>query len=250
MSQLIACAAQDGILLAGDSRGVFFEPGGEERFISLDRIIPYSSHIVLASAGASEAHDLCKEFADFAQGENLTEVNALIEAVVPYFTGKVNEVRRKMCEKLPLNPIINMYLMVAGYFPPGRGSAFRHLGPAQASPDRIQPGDPHLHPAPAPGVGGQVGPVDQSEGAPVPDGRNVPGRLGKAGLPGRLRGAALQTGEHYGPGDLTGLSLPTDCPIPDRRFGKRGLRAPALNPTPNPPRRVWQDIWNSASRQD
>jgi len=110
MSQLIACAAQDGILLAGDSRGVFFEPGGEERFISLDRIIPYSSHIVLASAGASEAHDLCKEFADFAQGENLTEVNALIEAVVPYFTGKVNEVRRKMCEKLPLNPIINMYL--------------------------------------------------------------------------------------------------------------------------------------------
>ena len=115
MSQLIACAAPEGVLLASDSRSVFFEPSGEERFISLDRIVVYSSHIALASAGAMEAHDLCQEFAAFAKGEKITEVNALIDAAIPYFTGKVDEALRKMCEKLPLDPIINMYLVVAGY---------------------------------------------------------------------------------------------------------------------------------------
>jgi 20S proteasome alpha/beta subunit len=124
MSQLIACAAQEGVLLAGDSRGVFFESSGEERFISLDRIIPYSSHVVVASAGAIEAHDLCKDFAGFAKGEKITEVNDLIEAAIPYFSGKVDEALRKMCEKLPLDPIINMYLVVAGYSPQAGAQLF------------------------------------------------------------------------------------------------------------------------------
>ncbi|MEW6387914.1 MAG: hypothetical protein AB1491_10410 [Thermodesulfobacteriota bacterium] len=117
MGQLIACATHEGVVLASDSRAEVFEPGGASRFITVNRLIPLTSHAVLASAGALEAQDLCRDFADFAQGENLTDIDALIDAATPYFSGRVDDFFRKACEKLPLDPVINMYLLLAGYSP-------------------------------------------------------------------------------------------------------------------------------------
>jgi hypothetical protein len=115
MGQLIACAAAEGVLVASDSRAVFFEPFGEERFITVDRIIPVTSHAVLASAGNWEAADICRDFAKFAKDEGLTDMDELIEAALPFFTGRYDEILRKMCEKIPPDPIVNMYLLLAGY---------------------------------------------------------------------------------------------------------------------------------------
>jgi hypothetical protein len=115
MGQLIACAAPDGVLVAADSRAVLFEPYGEERFVTLDRIVPVSPQALLASAGAIEAHDLCKDFAAFAREEGLADLNALIEAAIPFFSGRYDEILRRLCEKAPPDPIVNMYLVLAGY---------------------------------------------------------------------------------------------------------------------------------------
>ncbi len=115
MGQLIACAASDGVVVATDSRAVMFEPYGEERFITLDRVVPVTSQAVLASAGAIEAQDLCKDFASFAKQEGLADMDALIEAAIPFFSSRYDEILRKMCEKCPPDPIINMYLVLAGY---------------------------------------------------------------------------------------------------------------------------------------
>jgi len=115
MGQLIACATPEGILLASDSRTEFFEPGGEEKFITVDRLIPVGSHAVLASAGAVEGHDLCRDFAAFAKDEGLKDIDALWDAALPFFTGRYDEVMRKMCEKLPVDPLHNLYLVLAGY---------------------------------------------------------------------------------------------------------------------------------------
>jgi hypothetical protein len=117
MGQLIACATPEGLLVASDSRAEFFEPTGKEKFITVDRLIPLTAHAVLASAGAVEAQDLAQQFAAFAKDEKLTEIDALIQAAVPFFTGKVDDFFRKACEKLPLDPVINMYLLLAGYSP-------------------------------------------------------------------------------------------------------------------------------------
>jgi hypothetical protein len=115
MGQLIACATSEGVLLASDSRAEFFEPGGAEKFITLDRFIPVAAHAALASAGAVEAHDLCRDFAAFAQDEGLKDIDALMDAAMPFFTSRYDEVMRKMCEKLPVDPLHNMYLVLAGY---------------------------------------------------------------------------------------------------------------------------------------
>jgi hypothetical protein len=117
MSQLIACATVGGILVASDSKSEFFEPDGKVRFITQDRIIPVTSHAVLASAGAWEAQDICKEFAGFAKAEGLTDIDGLIEAAIPFFTGKYDEILRKICTISPPDPIINLYLLLAGYSP-------------------------------------------------------------------------------------------------------------------------------------
>jgi hypothetical protein len=115
MGQLIACAAPEGILLASDSRTEFFEPDGQEKFITVDRLIPVGSHAVLASAGAEEGHELCRDFAAFAKGEGLTDVDALMDAAMPFFAGRYDDIMRKMCEKLPVDPLHNMYLVLAGF---------------------------------------------------------------------------------------------------------------------------------------
>jgi hypothetical protein len=115
MGQLIAGATADGVLVATDSRAVLFEPHGEERLITINRVVPVTSHAVLASAGNWEAQDICKDFAEFAKTEGLTEMEGLIEAAIPFFTGRYDEILRRMCEKMPPDPIINMYLLLAGY---------------------------------------------------------------------------------------------------------------------------------------
>lgn len=117
MSQLIACATLEGVMVASDSRTEVFEPSGESQFISVERFIPLTSHAVLVSAGAQEAQDLATQFRDFVKDEQLNDFDSIIQAAIPFFTGKVDEFFRKACEKLPLNPVINMYLLLAGYSP-------------------------------------------------------------------------------------------------------------------------------------
>ena len=115
MGQLIACASDAGIVVATDSRAEFFEPRKEGRFITVDRLVPVTSHAVLVSAGAWQAQDVCRDFAAFAKAENLTDIEALIDAAIPFFTSRVDDILRKMCETLPPDPIINMYMLLAGY---------------------------------------------------------------------------------------------------------------------------------------
>lgn len=115
MGQLIACATSEGILLASDSRTEFFAPSGEEKFITINRLIPVGSHAVLASAGAEEGHELCRDFAAFAKDEGLKDIDALKDAAMSFFTGRYDEAMRKMCEKLPVDPLHNMYLVLAGF---------------------------------------------------------------------------------------------------------------------------------------
>jgi hypothetical protein len=115
MGQLIACASDAGIVVATDSRAELFDPLGGQRFVTVDRLVPVTSHAVLASAGAWEAKDVCQEFAAFAKEEKLTDIEALMEAAIPFFASRVDEILRKMCETLPPDPIINIYLLLAGY---------------------------------------------------------------------------------------------------------------------------------------
>ena len=117
MAQLIACATLGGILVASDSKSEFFEPDGKVRAITQERLLPVTSHAVLASAGAWEAQDVCREFAAFAKTEGLTAIDDLIDAAIPFFTGKLDEILRKICTISPPDPIINLYLLLAGYSP-------------------------------------------------------------------------------------------------------------------------------------
>ena len=55
MSQVIACATPEGVMLASDSRTETFDTAGEEQFVQVDRFIPLTANAVLASAGALEA---------------------------------------------------------------------------------------------------------------------------------------------------------------------------------------------------
>ncbi len=117
MGQLIACAVPEGILVASDSRAELFDITGAERFINLERLIPIASHALIASAGAEEGHSLCQQFASFAKEEGLTDIDALIDAAPAFFISRYDEIIRKICEILPMEPLHSMYMLLAGHAP-------------------------------------------------------------------------------------------------------------------------------------
>lgn len=125
MAQLIACATPKGIVAASDSRSEFFEPDGKIRSITQERLMPLTSHTVLASAGAWESQDICREFATFVKSEGITDLDAMIEAAMPFFTGKYDEIMRKVCTIFPPDPIVNFYLLLAGYSPKTPDNPYR-----------------------------------------------------------------------------------------------------------------------------
>ena len=115
MGQLIACKAKDGVLIASDSGAVHFEPDGEEKLLSGEHLFPINQFAVAAFAGAVEGAELCRDFVDFVKGEALEDFDALAGAAVPFFTGRYDEFMRKVCELLPLEPLLNLYFLLAGY---------------------------------------------------------------------------------------------------------------------------------------
>ncbi len=117
MGQLLACATASGVVLGTDSRAEIFSSTGEEQFIKVERLVPVGARAVLASAGAVEAVEMCHRFADFAKDEKLTDIDALIDAAPPFFVGVYDEFIRKMCERLPIDPLLNLYLVLAGFSP-------------------------------------------------------------------------------------------------------------------------------------
>ena len=124
MAQLIACATAKGIVVASDSRSEFFEPDGKIRAITQERLIPLTSHTVLASAGAWESQDICREFAAFAKSEGLTDLDALIEAAMPFFSSKYDEIMRKFAP-FPPRPHRQPVPAPGGYSPKTPDNPYR-----------------------------------------------------------------------------------------------------------------------------
>lgn len=58
---------------------------------------------------------MAQHFVAFATDEKLTDIDALVQAVVPFFSGKVDEFCGKACEKLPVDQVINIYSLLADY---------------------------------------------------------------------------------------------------------------------------------------
>ena len=115
MSQLIACKNDHGIVLAADSKMIGFQPDGAMVELKVEALVPLSRHAAILAGGTVEAADMCKALKTFIHDEGLDDIQDIYSAALPFLGGEYERFMRKKCEQLPLDPLHNIFFILAGH---------------------------------------------------------------------------------------------------------------------------------------
>ncbi len=125
MSQLISCRDGNGIVLASDSRSVFFDPGGKISYLEVNRMVQLSQHTAILTGGAAEGAEMCEALKMFIKEEGLDDVQEVYGAALPFLAGEHEKFMRRECEVMPLDPIHHVYFILGGYTERDQRQPFR-----------------------------------------------------------------------------------------------------------------------------
>jgi len=114
MSQLIACKNRNGIVLAADAKGFDFTASGELIESSMERIFQLGPTSAILAGGTMEGEKMCRALKAFVAEEGLKEVEEIYGAGLPFLASEYDRFMRKHCELIPLDPIHQVYFIMAG----------------------------------------------------------------------------------------------------------------------------------------
>jgi hypothetical protein len=115
MSQIVACRTDTGIILAADSKAFEANPGNEIVEVRINRLLRLTSHTAIVTGGAAEGDTMCRNLKNFISEENLSSVDAVYQAALPFLASEYENFMRKKCEFLPIDPIHQVYFILGGY---------------------------------------------------------------------------------------------------------------------------------------
>jgi hypothetical protein len=115
MSQIIACRTDAGIILAADSSAFDVNPKGEIFEVRINRVLPLTSNTAIVTGGAAEGEIMCRALKDFISEENLTDIDEVYKAALPFLASEYENFIRKKCAYLPVDPIHQVYFILGGY---------------------------------------------------------------------------------------------------------------------------------------
>jgi hypothetical protein len=127
MTQVIVCSAQEGIILATDSRATWYDQTGAMRHFSLKKLVQLSSHSALVSAGAGVGAEMALDFQEFVKGKRLERIEEIARYAAPFFTDRYGEYSKKIGDDRSLSGTAlrgseekaflsdHFYFIVAGY---------------------------------------------------------------------------------------------------------------------------------------
>lgn len=115
MSQLISCQNANGIVLAADSRAIFFDVSGKMSDIKINRLVQLSQYTAILTGGAAEGMEMCQTLKKFITEEGLNEIQEVYGAALPFLASEFEKFMRKECEIIPIDPIHHVYFILAGY---------------------------------------------------------------------------------------------------------------------------------------
>ena len=115
MSQIIACKTKDGIILAADSKAVEMDSQGHLAEYSIQRLFQLTPYTAIMTGGAMQGAKICESLKDFIDQEQLEDIEDVYNAGLPFLASEYERYMRKACEFLPLDPIHQVYFILAGY---------------------------------------------------------------------------------------------------------------------------------------
>ncbi|UCG11582.1 MAG: hypothetical protein JSU72_13745 [Deltaproteobacteria bacterium] len=117
MSQLVVCQNAEGIVLAVDSKSVSFDSSGNMIDVQVDSLVQLGPHAAILAGGAAESAEMCQKLRTFLAEEELTDVQDIYTAALPFLGSEYEKIMRTKCETIPVDPIHHIYFILAGYTP-------------------------------------------------------------------------------------------------------------------------------------
>jgi hypothetical protein len=115
MSQIVACRTDTGIILAADNNAFDVNPKNEIFEVKINRILQLTSNTAIVTGGAAEGEIMCRTLKDFISEENLTAIDEVYKAALPFLASEYENFIRKKCAFLPIDPIHQVYFILGGY---------------------------------------------------------------------------------------------------------------------------------------
>ena len=125
MSQIIACKNENGIILACDSQATDFDLQGEIVTYSINRLHQLTSAAAVITGGSATGEKMCESLKDLVAAENLTEIEDVYNAALPFLASEYERFMRKTCEYLPIDPINQVHFIIGGYSAKAKNDPFK-----------------------------------------------------------------------------------------------------------------------------
>ena len=117
MSQLIACKTREGIVMGADSKAVDIDANGNLIELKVDRLHQLSNYTAIMNGGAAAGDGMCRALKDFTNEENLSYVDEIHQAALPFMATEYDRFMRKQCEVQPIDPVHQVTFILGGYTP-------------------------------------------------------------------------------------------------------------------------------------
>ena len=115
MSQIVACRTDTGIILAADSNAFDVNPQNEIFEVKINRMLQLTLNTAIVTGGAAEGEMMSRALKDFISEENLSGIDEVYNAALPFLASEYENFLRKKCEFLPIDPIHQVYFILGGY---------------------------------------------------------------------------------------------------------------------------------------
>jgi len=115
MSQIVACRTDAGIILAADSKAFDVNLKNEIFEVKINRMVQLTSNTAIVTGGAAEGEMMCRNLKDFIAAENLTTIEEVYNAALPFLASEYEKFMKKKCAFLPIDPIHLVYFILGGY---------------------------------------------------------------------------------------------------------------------------------------
>jgi hypothetical protein len=115
MSQIIACRNDEGIILAADSGAIDADSSNNIVDLKINRLLQLSANAAILTGGATEGEKMCRALKEFVSAENLTDIDEVYNAALPFLASEYEHFMRKKCAYWPIDPIHQVFFILGGY---------------------------------------------------------------------------------------------------------------------------------------
>jgi hypothetical protein len=114
MSQLVVCRNKNGIVLGADSKALDFIPPEKVTEVEITRLLQLEKQTAILTGVAVEGYEMCKKLKSFIEDVNLSDVDEIYNAALPFLGSEYEMFMRKECEVVPLDPLHHVHFILAG----------------------------------------------------------------------------------------------------------------------------------------